>query len=131
MLIYLSSTFEDMRKSKQTSFDRSLYSSSNEIIRLHSTVRGMFECLHWDLTEPSPFHKVMDELARSRPHYQHYTLNIDCVERLLPDLDAKAIRLYSRVDQARCQMCNWVCDFEPHPFQGADSPYCQRCWQRS
>jgi hypothetical protein len=69
MLIYLVLTFENMRKSKQTSFDRSLYSSPDEIIRFHSTVRGMFERLHSDLTEPSPFHKVMDELARSRPHF--------------------------------------------------------------
>ncbi|KAH6668515.1 DHS-like NAD/FAD-binding domain-containing protein [Halenospora varia] len=107
-------SFEDMRKSKQTSFDRSLYSSSDEIIRFHSTVRGMFERLHSDLTEPSPFHKVMDELARSRPHFQHYTQNIDCIEQLLPDLDAKTIRLHGRVDQARCQICNLICDFEPH-----------------
>lgn len=131
MLIYLVPTFNDMRKSKQTSFDRSLYSSSDEIIRFHATVRGMFERLHSDLTEPSPFHKVMDELARSRPHFQHYTQNIDCIEHMLPDLDGKTIRLHGRVDQARCQKCNWVCDFEPHLFQGADSPDCQRCWQRS
>jgi NAD-dependent SIR2 family protein deacetylase len=98
MLIYLVPTFEDMRKSKQTSFDRSLYSSSNEMISFHSTVRGMCERLYSDLTEPSPFHKVMDELARTCPHFRHYTQNIDCVEHLLPDLDAKTIRLYGRVD---------------------------------
>ncbi|MCJ1360468.1 MAG: hypothetical protein MMC33_010473 [Icmadophila ericetorum] len=107
-------TFEDMRKSKQTSFDRSLYSSSEEMTSFHSTVRGMCERLHSDLTEPSPFHK-----------------NIDCVERLLPDLDAKTARLHGRVDRARCGICNWVCDYEPHLFQGSDSLYCQRCLQRS
>jgi len=116
ILIYLVPTFEDMRKSKQTSFDRSLYSSSEEIISFHSTVRGMCERLYSDLTQPSPFHKVIDELARTRPHFRHYTQNIDCVERLLPDLDAKTIRLYSRVDQARCGICNWVCDYKPHLF---------------
>jgi hypothetical protein len=105
-----------MRKSKQTSFDRSLYSSSDEIIRFHSTVCGMFERLYSDSTEPSPFHKVMDELARSRPHFQHYTQNIDCIEHLLPDLEAKTVRLHGQVDQARCRKCNWVCDFEPHLF---------------
>jgi len=93
-------TFEDMRKSKQTSFDRSVYSSSEEMTSFHSTILGMSERLRSDLTEPSPFHKVLDELARTRPHFWHYTQNIDCVERLLPDLDAKTIRLYGRVDQA-------------------------------
>jgi NAD-dependent histone deacetylase SIR2 len=119
-----------MRKSGQTSFDRSLYLSSSEITRFNSTVRGMCEHLQSDLTEPSPFHKVMDELARTRPHFRHYTQNIDCVERLLPDLEAKTIRLHGRADQARCEICNWVCDYKPHLFQGSDS-ICQRCWQRS
>jgi NAD-dependent SIR2 family protein deacetylase len=120
-----------MRKSKQTSFDRSLYSSSDEMTSFHSTVRDMCERLHSDSTEPSPFHKVMDELARTRPHFRHYTQNIDCVERLLPDLDAKTIRLHGRADQARCGICNWVCEYKPHLFQGSDSLYCQRCLQRS
>jgi NAD-dependent SIR2 family protein deacetylase len=87
-----------MRKSKQTSFDRSLYSSSDEITSFYSTVRNMCKRLYSDLTEPSPFYKVIDELARTRPYFRHYTQNIDCVERLLPDLNAKTIHLYSRVD---------------------------------
>ncbi|KAF8861555.1 DHS-like NAD/FAD-binding domain-containing protein, partial [Acephala macrosclerotiorum] len=106
-------TFEDMRKSKQTSFYRSLYSSSDEIIRFYATVRGILERLHSDLTAPLPFHKVMDELAQSRPYFQHYTQNIDCIEHMLPDLDGKTIRLHGRVDQAKCQK------------------YCQRYWQRN
>ncbi|PQE08876.1 hypothetical protein CJF31_00010797 [Rutstroemia sp. NJR-2017a BVV2] len=104
-----------------------LYSSSGEMISFHSTVRGMCERLYSDLTEPSHFHKVMDELARTRLYFRHYTQNVDCVERLLPDLDAKTIRLYGRVDQARCGICNW----KPYLFQGSDLLYCQRCLQRS
>jgi NAD-dependent SIR2 family protein deacetylase len=42
----------------------------------------MYERLYSDLTEPSPFHKVMDKLARTS-HFRHYTENIDCAERLL------------------------------------------------
>ncbi len=34
-------------------------------------------------------------------------------------------------EQARCGVCNWVCNYEPHLFQGSDSLYCQRCLQRS
>ena len=120
-----------MRKSKQTSFDRSLYSSSEKMISFHSTVRDICKRLHSDLTEPLAFHKVIDKFARTRPHFRHYTQNIDCVERLLPDLDAKTVRLHGRVDQARCEIYNWVCDYKPHLFQGSDSLYCQRCLQRS
>jgi NAD-dependent SIR2 family protein deacetylase len=84
-----------MQKSKQTSFDRSLYSSSNEMTSFHSIVCDMCERLHLDSTEPSPFYKVMDKLAQTRPHFRHYTQNINCVERLLPNLNAKMIHLYS------------------------------------
>lgn len=87
-----------MRKSKQTSFDRSLYSSSDEMTSFYSIVRDMCERLYSDSIEPSPFHKVMDELARTRPYFRHYTQNIDYVKRLLPDLDAKTIRLYGRAN---------------------------------
>ena len=72
ILIYLVPTFEDMRKSKKTSFNRSLYSSSDEITGFHSTVRGMCERLHSDLTEPLPFHKDIGKLAQTRPHFRHY-----------------------------------------------------------
>jgi NAD-dependent SIR2 family protein deacetylase len=63
----------------------------------------------------------MDELARSRPYFQHYTQNIDCIKHLLPDLEAKTVRLHGQVDQARCRKCNWVCEFEPHLFQGDEA----------
>jgi NAD-dependent histone deacetylase SIR2 len=91
----------------------------------------MCERLHLDLIKPSLFHKVLDELARTRPHFRHYTQNIDCVERLLPDLDAKTIRLHGRADQSRCEICNLVCDYKPYLFQGSDSLSCQRYLQRS
>jgi NAD-dependent SIR2 family protein deacetylase len=87
-----------MRKSKHTSFDRSLCSSFDEIIRFYSIVCDMSERLYSDLAEPSPFYKVMDKLARACLYFRHYTQNINYVERLLPDLDATTIRLYSRVD---------------------------------
>lgn len=83
-----------------------------------------------DSTEPSPFHKVMNELARTCPHFRHYTQNIDCVERLLPDLDAKTIRFHGRVDQARCGICNWVCDYQSAMFLDSNSQ-CQNCLQRN
>jgi NAD-dependent SIR2 family protein deacetylase len=87
-----------MRKFKQTSFDRSLYSSSDEITSFYSIVRDMCERLYLDSIKPLPFYKVIDELARTRPYFRHYIQNINCVERLLPDLNAKTIYLYGRVD---------------------------------
>ncbi len=87
-----------MRKSKQTSFDRSLYSSSDEITSFYSIVCNIYKRLYSDSTEPSPFYKVIDELTRTRSYFRHYTQNINYVERLLPNLDAKTIHLYSRVN---------------------------------
>ena len=40
-----------MRKSKQTSFDRSLYSSTDETIRFHSMICEMFEHLKSSVSE--------------------------------------------------------------------------------
>lgn len=97
----------------------------------HSTVRNICKRLHSDSTEPSPFYKVIDELTRTRLHFRHYIQNIDCVERLLPDLDAKTIHLHSRIDQARYGIYNWICKYKLHLFQGSNSLYCQRCLQRS
>jgi len=98
MLIYLVPTFKDIQKSKQTSFNRSLYSSFDKIISFHSIVCGMYKRLHSDLTEPLPFHKDIGKLAQTRPHFRHYIQNINCIERLIPNLNAKTVRLYSRVD---------------------------------
>ena len=123
ILIYLVLTSKDIQKSKQTSFDCSLYFSSEEMISFYSTIRGMYKCLHSDLTKSPAFHKVMDELARTCSHFRYYTQNINCVKRLLSNLDTKMIRLYSRVDQVRCKICNWVCEYKPYLFQGSNSLY--------
>jgi NAD-dependent SIR2 family protein deacetylase len=88
-------TFEDIWKSKQSSFYRSLYSSLYEIIRFYSIVCDIFDRLYSDLTEPLLFYKVMDELAQSRPYFQYYMQNINCLEQLLPNLKAKIVRLYN------------------------------------
>jgi hypothetical protein len=58
---------------------------------------------------------VLDQTSSSRSP-ERYTQNIDYVERLLPDLDAKTICIYSRVDQARYGICNWVYNYKPYLF---------------
>ncbi|KAH9205222.1 DHS-like NAD/FAD-binding domain-containing protein [Leptodontidium sp. 2 PMI_412] len=120
-----------MRKSKCVSFHRSLYSSSVEATQFHSTVCSMFAHTKSDLCQPTPFHKTMATLAQEHKLTLHITQNVDCVEQRLPDLDAKTIRLHGRVDQMRCQKCNWVGAFQPRLFQGADLPSCPRCVERS
>ncbi|RDL30197.1 uncharacterized protein BP5553_10475 [Venustampulla echinocandica] len=124
-------TFQGIQKSRQTSFDRCLYSSPDETIRFHSTICSMFEHGQSDLCEPTRFHKVMDKLARERRLLRHITQNIDCIEQQLPDLNAKTIRLHGQVDQMRCQMCNGVYKFQPRLFQGTCLPDCQECVRRS
>ena len=90
----------------------------------------MYEHLQSNTTMPTPFHMLMDELARGG-RLRHYTQNIDCVERGLPHLEARTVRLHGRVDRARCQLCNWVCDSEPRSYQGAHLPICGRCSDRN
>ncbi|KAH6703035.1 DHS-like NAD/FAD-binding domain-containing protein, partial [Leptodontidium sp. MPI-SDFR-AT-0119] len=125
------STFQQMRKSRRVSFHRSLYSSSVEATQFHSTVCSMFARTKSDLCQPTPFHKAMATLADDHRLLLHITQNVDCVEQRLPDLDAKTIRLHGRVDQMRCQKCNWVGAFQPRLFQSDDLPNCPRCMERN
>jgi hypothetical protein len=56
MLIDLVLTFDDMRKSKLSSFNRSLYTSSAKTTRFYSTLIQMYEHLQSDATMPTLFH---------------------------------------------------------------------------
>lgn len=87
----------------------------------------MYKHLSLDSTRPTSFHGLMDELARSRSYFQHITLNIDCLESKLPDLEAKTVRIQGQVNQARCQLCSRVVDFDPTSYQGTFSPACDTC----
>ncbi|KAL5312998.1 hypothetical protein ACEPPN_019424 [Leptodophora sp. 'Broadleaf-Isolate-01'] len=124
------STFQQMRKSERVSFDRSLYSLPVEAAKFHSTICSMFARTQSDACQPTPFHKTMATLAQKHKLTLHIAQNIDCVEQRLPDLEAKTVRLHGRVDQMRCQKCNWVGAFQPRLFQGADLPSCSRCVER-
>jgi NAD-dependent SIR2 family protein deacetylase len=44
----------------------------------------------------------MDKLARDDRLMHHFSQNINCIEHLLPDLQAKTLRLHGQVDQIRC-----------------------------
>ena len=58
--------------------------------------------------EPSKFHLFMNQLASEGRLLRHYTQNVDCLERLLPALEERTVRLHGQVDQARCTRCGWV-----------------------
>ena len=120
-----------MRKSKRVSFHRSLYSSSVEAAQFHSTICGMFARTKSDVCQPTPFHKAMATLADDHRLVLHITQNVDCIEKPLPNLDAKTVRLHGRVDQMRCQKCNWVGGFQPGLFQAIDLPSCPSCVERN
>jgi NAD-dependent histone deacetylase SIR2 len=118
-----------MRESKRTSFDRSLYASSEETTLFYSTVCKMFE--HQQLCKPTPFHRFLDELAIDRRLLRHFTQNIDCIDQKLRHLNARTIRLHGQVDQMRCHVCGGVSIFEPRLFSGSLSPDCQKCVERN
>ena len=120
-----------MRKSKRVSFHRSLYSSSVEAAQFHSTICGMFARTKSDVCQPTPFHKAMATLADDHRLVLHITQNVDCIEKSLLNLDAKTVRLHGRVDQMRCQKCNWVGGFQPGLFQAIDLPSCPSCVERN
>ncbi|KAH6667210.1 DHS-like NAD/FAD-binding domain-containing protein, partial [Halenospora varia] len=80
---------------------------------------------------PTPFHRLLDNLAHEQRLLHHITQNFDCVERRLPALEAKTIRLHGRLDQMRCQKCNQVHGLVPELLQCTDLPGCQECTDRS
>ena len=78
---------------------------------------------------PTPFHRLMDNLAQERRLLHHITQNFDCVEQRLPALEAKTVRLHGRLDQMRCQKCNQVCERVPGLLR--TDLGCQECKERS
>ncbi|KAH8792199.1 DHS-like NAD/FAD-binding domain-containing protein [Hyaloscypha sp. PMI_1271] len=124
-------TFQEMRKSKKASFDRSLYLSADETRRFHSTILEMFDHLQSESFRPPAFHRFMDMLARERRLLRHITQNFDCIEQQLPALEAKTIRLHGKLTQMRCQICSRTYELEPELFRDTDLPSCQECAQRS
>jgi NAD-dependent histone deacetylase SIR2 len=120
-----------MRKSRQTSFDVNLYRFSDDKAQFYSTIRGIYEHIS-ACTSPSKFHHFMDDLAREGRLLRHYTQNIDCLERQLPDLERKTVRLHGQVNEARCSLCNWTGEISPNVFVGEEAPKCQGvCMERS
>ncbi|KAH8587214.1 DHS-like NAD/FAD-binding domain-containing protein, partial [Bisporella sp. PMI_857] len=99
-------TFQELRKSGMAPFDRSLYFFSQDISRFHSTILKLLEHLQSDSCIPTPFHRLMDNIAHEQRLLHHITQNFDCVEQRLPALEAKTVRLHGRLDQMRCQKCN-------------------------
>lgn len=114
-----------MRKSGQVSFDLSVYNSSVDTDRFHTMVRDMSTLS--DLAEPTVFHTFMNKLACDGRLRRHYTQNIDCIERRLPNLWGKTVQLHGRIDQAMCQYCGWSGPLDSGRFCGADLPSCDRC----
>ncbi|PVH70126.1 DHS-like NAD/FAD-binding domain-containing protein, partial [Cadophora sp. DSE1049] len=107
------SNFQELRKSKMAPLDRSLYFFAQDIRRFHSTILELFERLQSDSCMPTPFHRLMDNLAHEQRLLHHITQNFDCVEQQLPALEAKTVRLHGRLDQMRCQKCNQVRGLRP------------------
>ena len=59
------------------------------------------------------------------------SLLLDCLERHLPDLEERTLRLHGPVDQARCRYCAWNEPLVPDWLQEPDFPDCSRCRETS
>ena len=91
---------------------------------------GLFNHLQADSTRPTQFHELIQELANEHRLLRHYTQNIDCLEKSLPRLEARTVRLHGRVDQLRCTQCDHMSQFEP-PSPGAGLCPCSNCLERN
>lgn len=66
------------------------------------------QCSFSITAEPTKFHVFMNQLANEGRLLRHYTQNVDCLERLLPALEKRTVRLHGQVDRGRCTRCHWV-----------------------
>ncbi len=117
--------FQTIRKSARTSFDISVYNSPVETDRFHTMIRNMSRLSAQ--AEPTSFHRFLDGLAHNGCLLRHYTQNIDCIERRLPNLWGKTVQLHGRIDKAKCQFCGWNGPLESEWFCGSGLPDCNRC----
>jgi len=120
-----------MKKSRGTSFDRTVYYHKEAQAKYMSTVSSMLNDLHLGVLKPTLFHKSLEKLARGGQMLQHYTQNIDCIEQLLPDLEAKTTRLHGQVDQMRCSTCSTVFKVQARSFDAKFVQDCSRCVESS
>lgn len=117
-------------------FDSSVYSSKDSTKKFHAMINQLYDMTQE--SEPTEFHKLLDDISSEGRLLRHYTQNIDCLESKLEHLQTKVpikqnppypptIQLHGTIKYMYCSKCRWNSEIQTDLFQTDETPECPEC----
>ncbi|KAG0678194.1 hypothetical protein C6P40_000874 [Pichia californica] len=107
-------------------FDYNLFRNPDSIGKFEKMIEKLFKLSQ--ISKPSPFHKMIDNLSNQGRLLRLYTQNIDCLDIDLPNLKTeipltfnknsipKTIQLHGNVKLLNCSKCNYITELNQNYF---------------
>jgi NAD-dependent histone deacetylase SIR2 len=117
-------------------FDSSVYSSGETTAKFHAMINQLHNMTQE--SEPTEFHRFLDEISSDGRLLRHYTQNIDCLESKLQNLGTTVpikqtppypptIQLHGTIQHMYCSKCRWNSEIQVDLFEGDEPPACPEC----
>lgn len=119
-------------------FDSSVYRSPQTTEAFHGMIRDLYE--YSQKTQPTPFHNLLESLAKSDRLLRLYTQNVDSLDTRHENLRTivpvppaapwpKVIAVHGSLAKMTCTKCQIIKDFNPELFRiwAEDTPECNEC----
>lgn len=128
----------DIHEAGQQMFDTSVYRSRETIEEFHKMINNLYEVAQ--NTKPTPFHDLLESLAKSDRLLRLYTQNVDFLDTRYQNLSTvvpvpptgpwpKVIAVHGSLAKMTCTKCQVIKDFNPELFRiwKEDTPECNDC----
>lgn len=119
-------------------FDYNLFRDPDSITMFEGMIEKLYNLSR--VAEPSPFHKMINDVSKQGRLLRLYTQNIDCLDTQLPDLGTKiplsfnkqetpkTIQLHGSISLLNCSKCNYISELSKEYFnQGRLIRSCPSC----
>ncbi|CCH41632.1 NAD-dependent deacetylase hst4 [Wickerhamomyces ciferrii] len=117
-------------------FDSNVYRDYESTAKFHAMIRQLYELTNE--SEPTDFHKMLNDISKDGRLLRLYTQNIDCLETDLSDLQTTVpiksnppypptIQLHGTIKYMYCSKCRWNSTLQPELFEGNEAPACPEC----
>lgn len=108
-----------------------IYSNESMTLKFNELMVSLYlKSIH---AETTPFHQLLDKLAKQKRLKRIYTQNIDSLETKLPHLMEYndnnnstnypiLVQLHGNISNTRCNKCNNIQKFDPHRLKTTENP---------
>lgn len=125
-----------LKASGKQMFDASVvYNDTTSTQNFHTTICDLHDLC--SKSEPTPFHKCINEISKDKRLLRLYSQNIDCLDANMSYLSTRTpleapwpttIQLHGSIQKMNCTKCNWMGDFDASVFNNCDvAPECPEC----